>query len=152
MPLDRQHVTVASRVMLPVDVAFGGVLGLIWALQDPSRRNQSLAALDRTWPVENTGWVLVAVAGVILAALLGRNRTLAMFGCAAGVVAYFVLTIIFAGPLDLDLQLGWPPVTVGPSVSLSAPLWPAYLAAAHLASLASLAVDEYTDRTGNHRP
>jgi hypothetical protein len=147
--LTRGTLTTASRIMLPADATFGAALGLTWALQDSSRTNVSLTAIAGFWPVPYTGWLVVAVAALIVAGMLTNERWVAGLGLAAGVVLYTVLGLVFVAPLELGWGGDAPFLTVGVGVSLSAPYWPWYLAVAHLASLVSLAQDEFSDSTGN---
>ena len=151
MPLDRRHVTAASWIMFPTYITFSGALGLTWLLQDQDRTNRSLTALATWWPVPYTGAILASTALTLAAALATRSRLLGALALAAGVVEYALLGFVFLTPLQLHLAWGWPFIHIGaPDASLSAPLWPWFVAMAHLASLVSVLLDEFTDARGNH--
>lgn len=144
MPLDRQHITRASMLMLPVDVLFSVALGLVWALQDPSRTSPALQAIRDNYSPRAVGWCLVTIGLIILVGMVTNHRGLCAVGLAAGAATYLILAVIFvAGILHPHLSDAWPFIVTGRShATLSGSLWPLYLVAAHLASLISLAFDE----------
>lgn len=137
MPRDltRATVTAASRIMLPTHAGFSVALGGVWAWQADERTAvHSLYALRDIWPIQATGGLLFALGALgVVSLLLGRRLPAAVL-LFAGAVGYAALTVAVAWSLPGS-----------PLASYSAPLWPAYVATAHLASAISLAADEWTD-------
>jgi hypothetical protein len=134
MPLDRAHVTVASRVMLPTYATIFGLLGLLFLVQQPSRTAAPAFAPAKmlfSWlPIDAMhGWGLVflAVATLEVVALVARNRKL-----------YFVGLVIGAG-----LVMFWTVVLLAaafqsPQVSFTSAVWVGGWIAAHIATGKSL--------------
>lgn len=135
MTLTRPSVTAASRIMLPVEAILAAWIGVAWAVQSDARTAiPSLYALRSIWPISATGAVLVILAAAITLGMVLGNRTVTAVALGAGTVAYLFL----AGAIAWSLA-------GGQTASWSAPALPAFGAAAHFASLVSLAKGEYTD-------
>lgn len=132
MPLDREHMTVASRIMLPADALFFAVVGANWLTTSRDRllASPGLEWADRLLPIKAWGALYILVAVVILAALTQGQRV----WCRAA--------LLFAGLITL----GWAALlAVGALVSGVSPsgwAWPAYVACACWASYRSLTVRE----------
>lgn len=135
----RATITRASRVMVPMYIAFSGYVGACWILQDSSRGGPALGKLGTWWPVSYSGAVLFTLAGAMLLFAVTGNRALVGIAIAADGVAYLGLCAAFTIAL-LDT-----------TASFSAPAWPLGWAIAHIASLASLTAGEYHDDTGVDR-
>lgn len=76
MPLDRDHVTIASRLMLPTYAAFCGVYGIVFIL-DPQGRLGRAASLEAArWAMDLWIWgaLWLVLAAVMLAALRTHTR------------------------------------------------------------------------------
>lgn len=76
MPLDRQHITTASAVMLPWYTVTDAVFGAVFIL-DPQGRVASAPSLDvaRTLlPLDVWGGMWLAMALLMVAAAISRNR------------------------------------------------------------------------------
>lgn len=139
--MHRTTVTRASRIMLPAHAAFSTALGTAWVLQADERTAiPSLYALREIWPIQATGGVLLGLGVLGVVAMLTHRRTLAATCLMAGCIGYVLLTVAILWSLP-----------VMPTASYSAWLWPAYVASAHLATVLSLAADEYTDEYGTNR-
>lgn len=77
MPLDRAHVTAASRVMLPTYVVFFLLLGLNYlTAEQVALANPALAFANDVMPLPIWGGLFVFCAFVMFAALLTKRRTL----------------------------------------------------------------------------
>lgn len=77
MPLDRQHVTTASRIMLPTYVAFFGLLGLNYlTAEDTALANPALAFANDVMPLPIWGGLFIACAFVMFCALVTKRRLL----------------------------------------------------------------------------
>lgn len=131
MPLDRDHMTVASRIMVPTYVVFFTGLGLA-SLVTPLHRlleTPMLRYADHLMSIRAWGGLFVACGLVMLVALLQRRRMLYRWGllvCGLSMAAWML--VAFVG-------LWFEPI------SYSAPLWPAFVVAACAASNRSLAKD-----------
>ena len=131
MPLDREHVTAASRIMLPTYVALTLALGLVYTF-DPLHRLHGIPALaaqravmgGQMWP---WGLLFLALSGLMLAAFLQRRRqwfVFALYGCAA---AFLMWAVLYTVSIFLD-----------PTTSLLAPAYPLFVVRACRASAKSL--------------
>jgi hypothetical protein len=77
MPLTRQTVTVASRVMLPTYVAFFAILGANYLIaDDTAAASPALVFADNVMPLHAWGWLFIGCAGIMLAALFTHRRNL----------------------------------------------------------------------------
>src|SRR5690242_8857003 len=105
MPLDRAHVTVASRIMLPAYALIYAGVGLAFLLQDPARTSSPAFDVAKSLlPIHAWGWVFLAVAVAETAALITHRRrayVLALVPGAglAGFWAVIVSSSAFASPL-----------------------------------------------------
>lgn len=127
MPLDRQHITAASRVMLPTYVVFFGVVGVNF-IASPHRLAASpmLRYADDVMSLRAWGGLFFGCCMLMVAAMAIGHRDLYRFAllmCAFSMVLWAVVAIlgIFVEP-----------------VSFSAWVWPATVAAACFASNRSL--------------
>lgn len=132
MPLTRDHVTIASRVMLPCYPVFALGVGLSFLLTPHGRllATPTLAYIDQTISLEFVGAGFLAVAAVLAAALVThRRRTyqLALAVMCLWMLAYAGFTLASA----ITAEASW-----------SAWTWPAMIAAACWASSLSLAAQE----------
>lgn len=127
MPLDRAHITAASRIMLPVYVVFFGVIGINF-LASPQRLAASpmLRYADHIMPLRVWGAMFFTCCILMLIALAFASRDLYRFAllmCAVSMLLWTLVAILGA--------------FVEP-VSFSAWAWPGTIAAACLASNRSL--------------
>lgn len=138
MPLDRAHITVASRIMLPTYVLFFAVVGSNFAAGTFGRASSSpmLRYANTIMPIPVWGAVFLACSLIMAVALVRRSRFWYRYGllvCAISMIVWALVAIagIFAEP-----------------VSYSAWAWPAFVAAATIASNRSLAQGEQDQRHG----
>ena len=132
MPLTRQNVTVASRVMLPTYVAFFLGVGLSLSLtpQDRLRLTPSFAYADRVVDLRLWGVGFLAVAVFLALAMLMRSRSAYRAGLSVACLWMAVWAIVLAlSAFDA-------------SASFSAWTWPAFVALACYATLRSLSEGE----------
>src|SRR5689334_18669953 len=140
MPLTKQTVTVASRLMLPVDAVLSLWIGAAWFFQDNVRTHvPALYAVRAVWPIEATGALIFTVGALIVVAMFTRKRVVGATMVLAGCFCYLLLSVAIA--VSVWTQ----------PASYSAPAWPLYVALAHLATALSLAADEFTDAVGVNR-
>jgi hypothetical protein len=126
--------------MLPTHALISLGIGLAWVSQDDIRtRIPALYALRHIWPIQATGLLRVCIGGLVLLAMLTRRRAVAAVMLLAGAATYLLLAVAIAASVAHH------------PASYSAPMWPLYIAAAHLATALSLASDEYTDTEGANR-
>jgi hypothetical protein len=136
MPLDRAHVTVASRVMLPTYVLFFAVVGSNFLAGTFGRASSSpmLRYADGLMPIRVWGGLFCACALLMAAAMLTRNRYLYRYGltlCCFSMIVWALVALVG--------------IWVEP-VSYSAWAWPGFVAAACAASNRSLAQGEIDQR------
>jgi hypothetical protein len=132
MPLDRAHVTVASRVMLPVYAVVSGYIGLCYILSPDARlRGASLAVARMLLPMPVWGLLALLLSASVVLAILTRSRSLAVGSLCMGAGAYFVWGCFYAISIWID-----------PSASVVSPIWPLLASAAHIASALSLSWGE----------
>lgn len=128
MPLDRAHVTVASRIMLPAYPLFAAGIGLSLILTPLDRLSETPAFryVAELAPLRLWGAVFLTVAAVLVVALLVRRRPAYVLGLS----------------LMCMWMLGWAGLLVASAIkeesSWSAWTWPLFVAVACYASLASL--------------
>lgn len=128
--LTKASVTRASRIMLPVHCLFSTGLGLAWLLQDGARTAvPALSAVRSVWPIWATGAVILCVGLISVAGLLSHKRAIAATSLGMGALTFLILAVLITLPIAHD------------GASFSAPLWPLYVAFAHVASMVSLAMD-----------
>lgn len=128
MPLTRETVTAASRVMLPTYVVLFIVIGANY-LTTPEPRllaSPALAYASAWMPLNAWGWTFLTVAALMLIALLSGRRGLFRYALLVAMIAM----IVWAGVFILAAFRG--------GASPSAWIWPAFVAAACLASYRSL--------------
>lgn len=148
MPLDRRAktllratVTLATRIMLPTYALIDAGIGAIWVLQDRDRTSAAIIALQGLgWPITGSGAVLLVLGFLCVAGMLLQSRATTAIVVGAGAAVWLALAVIYTHSVLGD-----------PRASLSTPLLPLGWAVAHIATLASLAVEELTDDRGNHR-
>lgn len=133
-PLDRAHITAASRIMLPTYVVFFGVIGVNF-LGGPSDRvvaSPMLRYADQLMSIRAWGVLFLACCLLMVAALALRHRELyrwALLVCGLSMTVWALVAI--AGAFTEP-------------VSFSAWAWPALAAAACFASNRSLVKHETT--------
>lgn len=132
MPLTREHVTAASRIMLPTYPVFLLVVGLNLTFTSDARllASPGLSYAARSFDLTFWGIGFLTVALVLAAALLVHRRHWYQVGL--GVAISWLL--IWTGVLALAALNG--------GASPTAWVWPAFIARACWASLVSLEVGE----------
>jgi hypothetical protein len=132
MPLDKAHVTRASRIMLPAYpiffLAFG--LGLLLTPTRVMLATPSFRTAADIMPLPTWGAILVGVAAFQAFALGGRRRSTYLAALGVGLVCMVGWVLIFAWAA---FQGGAP---------WTAPMWPAFVAVACVASMVSLEARE----------
>lgn len=132
MPLDRDHVTRASRIMLPTYAAFFGILGTIYLAAPLAKLTASpgLAYADHLLSLRWWGALFLAAAVTMVAALVRRRRewfVAALFLCGLSMAVFSAAQVAA--------------VTVG-GASPGSPFWPGFVTAACVASYRSLTARE----------
>ena len=132
MPLDRAHITTASRLMLPVYALFFAGVGLSLTLtpQPRLRQTPAFAYADRLLDLDWWGAGYLVVALALTLALVLRHRATYRAALAVGCVW-------MAGWAVLVAVSAWEG-----QASFAAWTWPAFVALASYATLRSLAVRE----------
>lgn len=133
MPLDRNNITIASRVMLPAYAAANATFAAVFLL-DPQRRLSLAPSLDiaRNWmPIERWGLLWLAVAAVMAAALIVRHRALFVTALAINAGAWFAWGFLTGAA-----------VFTQPNVTPLASVLPWFVAVASFASMLSLLAGE----------
>ncbi|NUO57304.1 MAG: hypothetical protein HOV78_11610 [Hamadaea sp.] len=132
MPLDRDHVTVGSRIMLPTYPLFiGGVgLSLTFTPIDRLLETPAFAYAADLAPLRLWGAGFLAVAAILIIALLAHRRAAYLAGAAVMVT----------------WMAGWTGLLVLSAIkgesSYSAWMWPAFVAVAGYATMSSLLARE----------
>lgn len=128
MPLDRQHVTAASRVMLPTYAGFFAVVGGNWLLTPADRllASPGLAYADALLTIRAWGALFLGAALLMVAALAARHRD----AFRAALLFCFFTLLVWAGVMGA--------AAINGTASPSAPAWPTFIACACLASYRSL--------------
>lgn len=132
MPLDRAHVTRASRIMIPVYVGFFAILGLNYLLT-PHVRLIASPALDYTDGVMTLhawGALFLAAAALMVVAMVSATRQLYLYGlllCAISMVL-FTAAAALAPFFSQASPGGW--------------VWPGFVLAACFATYRSLSKGE----------
>lgn len=129
MPLTRDNITAASRIMLPLYVLLYLSVGLAFLLQAPGRTDgPAFEAPKSLLPIEAWGWLFFVVGAAELIALALRRRSLYQHALIVGAgLAAFWAVVIFASALS------------SPLVSYTSGMWVAGMAVAQAASARSLA-------------
>lgn len=131
MPLDRQHVTAASRIMLPTYVAFFAVLGINYLIADgTASASPALAFADRLMPLHAWGGMFLVCSALMGAALLSKKRLLYRFA-----LRMCALSMLFWAAIIASAS------AAGDATPLAA-VWAAFVTAACVASDRSLATRE----------
>lgn len=132
MPLTRETVTAASRIMLPTYVILFIVIGANY-LTTPEPRllaSPALAYASAWMPLDAWGWTFLTVAALMLIALVSGKRGLFRYALLVAMIAM----LVWAGVLAL--------AGFRANASPSAWIWPGFVAAACLASYRSLSRGE----------
>lgn len=128
MPLTRETVTIASRLMLPVYMVVSGYIGLCYILSPDERlQGASLAVARLLLPMWAWGLLALVLAGGVLVAILSHSRGVAVVALCMGAAAYLVWACFYAISIWVD-----------PAASYVSPIWPLLASAAHVASALSL--------------
>lgn len=132
MPLDRAHVTAASRTMLPTYPLFAGGIGLNFVIRgnDLIQAGVFYEVASRIVPLRVWGILFLATALVMVLALARRHRLLYQLGLALLVGVLLVWSAV--GLMAAIMEVG----------SYSAILWPGFVITACVASFRSLNVGE----------
>lgn len=129
MPLDREHTTQASRIMLPTYAILFALLGLMLIFQDQARTSsEAFDVAKMVMPIYLWGWLFIAVAFMEGTALWVHKRGLYLAGLTVGVglVTFWAVVLTAAAFLS-------------PVVSFTGAVWVGGWIAAHLATALSLA-------------
>lgn len=139
MPLDRNHITVASRIMLPSYIVFFIVVGSNFLAGTFGRAQSSpmLRYADTIMPIQVWGGVFVTCSLIMAGALVTRNRMLYRYGLLVCGISMTLWALVAVAGIWVE------------PVSYSAWAWPAFVAAACAASNRSLAAGEQDQRRGN---
>ena len=131
MPLDREHITAASRIMLPTYVVFFATLGVNYVIADTSSLNNPvLDYVDDVMPLPVWGCLFLFCSFVMVSAMATRRRALYRWALRmCGLSMLFWATVIFLATLAGD-------------ASLFSAVWSLFVATACLASDRSLARQE----------
>lgn len=131
-PLNRANITAASLIMLPVYPAFSGLQGLAYAFGDASRtQTPSLEIARDLLPIQAWGYAFLAICVLLIFGYAMRSRDVAVFVLFSAAMAYCIWAACFVVALFAVSD-----------ASLVAPLWPAFVAAACVASATSIAKQE----------
>lgn len=132
MPLNRDTVTVASRIMLPTYATVFGLIGALFLLQQPSRTSTgAFDAAKDLMPIRVWGIVFLAVAALELAALAVHNRRTYLGGLVIGAgLAVFWTVVLLTSAVH------------NPDVSFTSAVWVGGWVACHAATAKSLAERE----------
>lgn len=129
MPLDRAHVTIASRLMLPaytvLNAAFAGMF-----LLDPQQRLQAAPSLDhaRSWmPIDRWGLAWFALAALMVTALIVQHRPTFVAALSINTAVWFTWGLVVETA-----------VLTQPNVTPLAGVLPWFVATASFASMLSL--------------
>jgi hypothetical protein len=131
MPLDRAHLTVASRIMVPAYVVFFGFVGANFMLSSFHRLVASpmLRYADQVLSIRLWGALFATCALLMLAALMLKHRDLYRFALLLCAVSMSVWTLVAIAGVFVE------------PISYSAWVWPALVATACFASNRSLVRD-----------
>lgn len=129
MPLTREQVTSASRIMLPTYVAHSAFFGVLYLL-DPQGRLQRAPGLTlarQLLPMEAWGAIFLAISVLMCAGLLLQGRRRFTFALYLYAVTLLIWAGIYAGA-----------VFVNPDASYGSFVWPLGWAVACCASARTL--------------
>ena len=132
MPLTKENLTVASRIMLPTYVVVFAWLGLNYLLTSKTRLNKSptLRYADMVVDIRALGILLLAAALIMLGALASRHRTAARYALLLAGTCFLILLGVFLAAMFRS------------EASPSAAAWPFLGAAACAASYRSVTIRE----------
>jgi hypothetical protein len=136
MPLDRNNITIASRIMLPSYVVFFATIGINFIVAGKPRLVSSpmIRYANNLMTIRAWGAFFLTCAVIMLAALLVHNRYLYRYGLMVCIMSMMIWTsVAFAG------------IFTEP-VSYAASAWPAFVAVACWASNKSLEKGERDPR------
>lgn len=127
MPLTRDNVTAASRVMLPTYVLFFAAVGANYVTDAPRlQQSPSLHYANTLLPLQAWGGFFLCCAAIMAAALLSHRRTAYRFALWLCIVSMGVWSGVFAL------------AAINSIASFTAPAWPAIVAVACYATDRSL--------------
>jgi hypothetical protein len=127
VPLTRDTVTAASRVMLPAYVVLFAYLGLNYTITGPRLTDSpSLAYADTLAVLPVWGCMFLATSAVMVVAIMQQERLWFRFALWVGIVCMTLWTGVFAVAVLLS------------NASPGAPAWPAFVAVACFATDRSL--------------
>lgn len=131
MPLDRRHITVASRIMLPTYAVFFAGLGLNYLFPgEAAAASPVLTFVNHLIPLEVWGGLFIFCAAIMVTALVRRSRVLYRWALrVCGFSMLFWATFVALATLAGDAT----PFSVG---------WSLFIATCCLASDRSLAARE----------
>jgi hypothetical protein len=97
MPLDREHITRASLVMLPTYVGMFVVLGCGYMLIPNARAlsNPPLAYADSVLPLTVWGGLFLAIGLLMAVSLMTRHRTAFRYALSLGSLCMGIWTVVF---------------------------------------------------------
>jgi hypothetical protein len=131
MPLTRETITVASRVMLPAYTILSAAFGLVYTFDPLDRlgRVHALAAQRAVMGGSMLPWGLVflALTALMVAAIVAKNRLLFAFGLCCCAMTWGMWSVLYAVSAVID-----------PQTSVLAPAFPAFVVACCVASTMSL--------------
>jgi hypothetical protein len=128
VPLTRQTVTAASRVMLPVYPILAAWMGVAYLFGGPARTSGASYTAAKSWlPIPTWGAMFIVLAVLLLIGYAQRSRPMVAFALTVTAAAYTVWAACFV----------WSLFTVT-DASLVAPAWPLFVAVACFASATSV--------------
>lgn len=133
MPLDREHVTSASQIMLPSYAVFFGGLGAGYIAGFRIGQNPMLRYADQIMPLQVWGCVFVACSLLMVGAMWRHSRMAYRYALNVCALSMFVWMCVAV------LGIFYQPVT------FTAPLWPGLVMQACRASNRSLLKGERDD-------
>lgn len=133
MPLDRAHITSASRTMLPAYVVLCLVFGLGYLFDPQGRlgRAPSTTFQRDVMPLEAWGGILLGLAALMLAAIASQRRYLFAYALCCCALTWFIWGLAIAGSIPRT-----------DNTSYLAPGLPWFVATACIASTRSLVTKE----------
>lgn len=129
MPLDRSHITAASKIMLPTYVVLATLAGLVYTF-DPLGRVagiHTLAFQRSVMPLWIWGCLFLGLAALMVLALARHSRDGFAFALAVSAVTWFAWGCLYLVSAATD-----------PQASILAPAFPWFVATACIASMVSL--------------